>query len=113
MEYVLDITTDVFENIKEHRTLHLTVPAVIEGNEIHKYDTLKLYHPGEEVEAFRIEIVDIMEKSICEEAEQGQMSVDTDEKNVVVEFQLLEWMFQMETELDDLLREEKKWEGLL
>ena len=29
--------------------------------------------------------------------------------SVQVEIELVEWMFRMETEIDDLLREEKKW----
>ena len=98
MEYVLDIDTELFEKIKEHETVQLTVPAMLQGREVKKYDTFKLYHPGEEVEALRIEVADVVEEK---------------KNDVVIEFQLLEWMFKMETELDELLREEKKWEGLL
>lgn len=96
MEHVFDIETAVFEQIKEHQTIHLTVPK--EGRDIKPFDTLKLYHPGEDVEALRIEVTNVIEEN---------------ETDVTIEFQLLEWMFQMETELDELLREEKKWEGLL
>lgn len=98
MEYVLDIETEVFEKIKNHETLHLKVPAMIQGIELKKYDTLKLYHPGEEIEALRVEVVDIR---------------DSGENNSEIELNLLEWMFRMETELDVLLEEEKKWEEIL
>lgn len=113
MEYVLDIETEVFEKIKNHETVHFRAPALIRGERIKKFDTLKLYHPGEEIEALRIEVVG-MEQLAEEQRLSDSGGEDTSANNtIVVEFQLLEWMFQMETELDDLLREEKKWEGLL
>lgn len=113
MEYVLDIETEVFEKIKNHETVYFRAPALIRGERIKKFDTLKLYHPGEEIEALRIEVVG-MEQLAEEQRLSDSGGEDTSANNtIVVEFQLLEWMFQMETELDDLLREEKKWEGLL
>ena len=112
MEHILDIETEVFEKIKDHEILQFKVPATMNGVEIKKFDTLKLYHPGEEIEALRIEVVGL--EPVMEGQNQDSSGSETVHKEMIlVEFQLLEWMFQMETELDDLLREEKKWEGLL
>lgn len=112
MEYILDIETEVFEQIKNHETVHLQVPAVMNGAKLKKFDTLKLYHPGEEIEALRIEVVDL-ERMPEEEGRDYAGGTVSEDGTVRIEFQLLEWMFQMETELDELLREEKKWEGIL
>lgn len=112
VEHILDIETEVFEKIKNHEILQLKVPATMNGVEIKKYDTLKLYHPGEEIEALRVEVVGL--EPVTEEQNQDSSGSETVHKEMIlVEFQLLEWMFRMETELDDFLREEKKWEGLL
>lgn len=112
VEHILDIETEVFGKIKNHEILQLKVPATMNGVEIKKFDTLKLYHPGEEIEALRIEVVGL--EPVTEEQNQDSSGSETVHKEMIlVEFQLLEWMFRMETELDDFLREEKKWEGLL
>lgn len=112
VEHILDIETEVFEKIKNHEILQLKVPATMNGVEIKKFDTLKLYHPGEKIEALRIEVVGL--EPVTEEQNQDSSGSETVHKEMIlVEFQLLEWMFRMETELDDFLREEKKWEGLL
>lgn len=112
VEHILDIETEVFEKIKDHEILQFKVPATMNGVEIKKFDTLKLYHPSEEIEALRIEVVGL--EPVTEEQNQDSSGSETVHKEMIlVEFQLLEWMFRMETELDDFLREEKKWEGLL
>ena len=56
MEHILDIETTLFRQIQEHETVEMEIPSRDEGREIKPMDTLKLYHPGEEIEALRIEV---------------------------------------------------------
>lgn len=84
MEHILDVETEAFIRVKEHETTRLEVPAVIEGRELRQYDTIKLYHPGDEREAVRIEISEITETG-------GQ-------DDVQISFALLEWMYRLDTE---------------
>lgn len=100
MEHYLDIATDVFNKIKEHVTEEIEIPCLISGREVQPGDTMKLYHPADETEALRIEITGV--------------SNATGNQTVTASFVLLEWMCRLETELDELLREEEAWmQGLL
>lgn len=93
MEHYLDIDTELFEKIKEHETTRIQIPRMINGREVRIGDTLKLYHPGDEGEALRVEMTGVEEM----------------DGNAEVSFDLLEWMCRLETELDELLRQEEEW----
>lgn len=97
MEHYLDVEDALFEQIKEHAITEISVPHAINGTEIKEGDVLKLYHPGDNTEALRIEIT-AMKKA------EPQMRY--------VSFILLEWMCRIETELDMLLWEEKQWRNV-
>lgn len=129
MEYYVDIAADVFEKIKAHGTTEIVFGEEelknLTGREgspfFEKGDTLKLYplsEPGADPEALRIlitgEQICLPEKDEEEEFRQGGQSAVCREK-FTLSFELLEWIFAMETELDDLLREEQemlKWYGI-
>ncbi|HIW60484.1 MAG TPA: hypothetical protein H9880_11475 [Candidatus Anaerobutyricum avicola] len=96
MEHYLDIETALFTKIKEHETENAVIPRQIGGREVRPGDTLKLYHPGDETEALRVEITAV--KPDGEATEKLQIT-----------FALLEWMCQVETELDEMLKEEEMW----
>lgn len=96
MDYILDISTDIFERIKNHETTILPLSKEECPKELKAGDGIKLYHPGNQDEALRVVV-------------KGLMQEDAPGCSVQVEIELAEWMFRMETELDDLLREEKKW----
>lgn len=98
MEHILDIDTEVFEKIKNHETLQIEIPSEINQRRVKEGDDLKLYHPGNPAEALRIHLVKLTQRQ---------------KDKVLAHFELSEWMFWMETELDELLKEEEKlWEGL-
>lgn len=100
MEYYMDISTELFEKIKEHETEELLfkeeeLNVLTKKNEFPYFeqgDTLKLYHPGEDPEAFRLEITG-------EKIKNGQISLS---------FERLEWMMALETTADAFLKEEKE-----
>lgn len=101
MEHYLDIETERFEKIKEHEMTWILVPRRVAGREIGVGDVLKLYHPGDPTEAIRVEVTDVQ-------------TADAGQEFIRVSFVLLEWMCRLETELDELLREEEQWmRGLL
>ena len=84
MEHILDIETTLFRQIQEHETVEMEIPSRDEGREIKPMDTLKLYHPGEEIEALRIEV-----ESVEKRGENGEKEPDR------IRFSLLEWMFHI------------------
>lgn len=90
MDYILDISTELFEQIKHHEISTFFIEKNVLPEEIKEGDALKLYHPGNKEEALRVLV-----KKAKPDGE--------------IQFELLEWMFRMETELDELLREEKLW----
>ena len=83
MEHILDIDTELFRQIQEHETVEMDVPAQIEGREIRPLDTMKLYHPGEEIEA------------LCIEVETVERRGENGEETGRIRFALLEWMFRI------------------
>lgn len=102
MEHYIDITTEMFEQIQNHETTVLLLPQRMYQAKPQVGDTMKLYHPANPEEALRIEIQSVEE-----------ISTEEGESCWKLEITLLEWVFRMETELDELLREEKRWmEGL-
>lgn len=118
MEHYLDIETVLFEKIKEHETTKMRIPPCINKKEVRMGDTLKLYHPGDETEALRVEIVNIekpeirkieIEEMSCFPKKEGEIEKTGREQEVVISFSLLEWMCRLETELDELLRQEEMW----
>lgn len=96
MEHYLDIETALFTKIKEHETENAVIPRQIGGREVRPGDTLKLYHPGDETEALRVEITAVKPDGEATE-------------KLHITFALLEWMCQVETELDEMLKEEEMW----
>lgn len=88
MEHILDVDTELFTKVKEHEIEEMEVPARVRGQELRRYDTIKLYHPGDEAEALRIEISDIK----AEECASSQESVR-------IAFTLLEWMYRLDTDV--------------
>lgn len=102
MEYYIDITTEMFEQIQNHEVHAVCLPKHLFRAEPKTGDTMKLYHPANPEEALRVEIQNV------EEAEEEGAGAGWK-----LELALLEWVFRIETELDELLREEKRWlEGL-
>ena len=140
MEHYLDIETERFEKIKEHEVTWILVPRRVAGREIGIGDVLKLYHPGDPTEAIRVEVTDVQtadaaaaqtgtdagvlkgsraESRAVAEVSAGSRTdaaaaVGAGQEFMRVSFVLLEWMCRLETELDELLREEERWmQGLL
>lgn len=110
MEHYLDIETELFEKIKEHETTEIRIPRCIDGRKVKTGDTLKLYHPGDETEALRVEITGVETTEVGEMVQDTSEGEDCDaEQAVTVSFSLLEWMCRLETELDELLRQEEMW----
>ena len=114
MEHYLDIETELFEKIREHETTRIQIPREINGREVRTGDTLKLYHPGDGTEALRVEVSGVEERGTKgEDGKEEEKSGETGQE-VTVSFFLLEWMCRLETELDELLRQEEEWmQGLL
>lgn len=126
MEHYLDIETERFEKIKEHEVTWILVPRRVAGREIGIGDVLKLYHPGDPTEAIRVEVTDVQTADAAA-AQTGTdagvlkgsrtdaaAAVGAGQEFIRVSFVLLEWMCRLETELDELLREEERWmQGLL
>ncbi len=115
MEHYLDIETELFEKVKKHKTTEMRISRSIDGREVKTGDTLKLYHLGDETEALRVEITGVETTGVEETVQEMSEREDCDaEQAVTVSFSLLEWMCRLETELDELLRQEEMWmRGLL
>ena len=104
----IDIGDKEFQRLKEHETSRLLLNRTDYSQDFAPGDVLKLYHPGDPAEALRVSVVKVTgglpEGGPSEEADGGEC-----EEMICLETELLEWVFQIETELDAQLREEKLW----
>lgn len=106
MDQYVDITDQAFEALREHESDQLifnkdladeelqgkTMEEMDQYKSLCEGDSLKLYHPSNPEEALRVQI-DKKEESQTE---------------IILHCSLLEWIFHIETELDEMLREEER-----
>jgi len=95
MEYYADISTEIFEKIRDHETTKLSLNGdyakKLTGADqwpwFQKGDGLKLYHPGELPEALRVEILAFLEPF--------------NDLDVHMEIVLHEWMMSLPDDVPD------------
>ncbi len=92
MEHIVDISDEEFISLQNHITDKLTLEKGI-ASVFQVGDSMRLYHPSNKEEALRVQIDKIKENNTSFE----------------LYCSLLEWVFQIETELDELLREEEDY----
>lgn len=135
MDHYIDISDELFIQIQHHETQEIILKETDVKGDISPGDTLKLYHPSDPNEALRVQVNRVDELSVSDldsstgqeaavtayGAEDGSAElVGSDSCSAAhrgkckVQIKLIEWVFQIETELDEQLREEQMWlEGLM
>ena len=96
MDRYIDVPDEVFEALQNHLTDLLVLHSDM-AKDFQVGDCLKLYHPSNPEEALRIQI-DRMDFA----------KTESGEGDILFHCTLLEWIFRIETELDQILREEKE-----
>ena len=93
MDHYIDVSDEIFDALQSHSTDILPL-SLTEGADYQLGDSLKLYHPSNPHEALRVQIDKIDKK-------------EENDAELLLHCSLLEWIFQIETELDQMLREEE------
>ena len=100
MDHYIDISDELFLQIQNHELTEIILPECVYSDRVNEGVVLKLYHPADPAEALRVQV--------------NRAAACPDQEGQKLEIELLEWIFQIETELDEQLREEQLWlEGLL